>query len=79
MAKEAVANRMTSKKRKIVVKKDGPYLVTGGLFLEKEIIINDENGDALEWIDRSISPNQESNTRNYQRKRRNFYSNVNQK
>ncbi|MCW4026867.1 MAG: CDGSH iron-sulfur domain-containing protein, partial [Candidatus Bathyarchaeota archaeon] len=49
MAKGAVGKKMASEKRRIVVRKDGPYLVSGGLPLEKEIIINDEAGDALEW------------------------------
>jgi len=49
MAQGAVAKKMASERRKIVVSEDGPYLVSGGLPLEKEIILNDEAGDALEW------------------------------
>src|SRR3972149_596064 len=40
---------MPGVKRKVVVSKDGPYLVSGGLPLVKEVIINDSAGDALEW------------------------------
>lgn len=34
---------------KVVVSKNGPYIVTGGLSLGKEIIAVDENQDPLEW------------------------------
>jgi len=31
---------------KIKVTKNGPYIVSGGLLLAKEIIVSDENGDS---------------------------------
>jgi CDGSH-type Zn-finger protein len=41
---------VTSQPRKVTVSKDGPYIVTGGLPLAKEIIINDDNeGCPTEW------------------------------
>jgi len=38
-----------SKKPKVVVSKNGPYLVSGNLPLEKEIIISDEEGHSIQW------------------------------
>jgi CDGSH-type Zn-finger protein len=60
MAKGAVTKKMTSEKPRIVVSKDGPYLVSGGLPLEKEIILNDEAGDALEWGPKKVYPHRET-------------------
>jgi CDGSH-type Zn-finger protein len=51
---------MASEKRRIVVSKDGPYLVYGMLPLEKEIILNDEDGDALEWCVKKVYPLRET-------------------
>jgi CDGSH-type Zn-finger protein len=48
------------KKRIIVVSKDGPYLIFGGLPLEKEIILNDEAGDDLEWCLKKVYPLRET-------------------
>jgi CDGSH-type Zn-finger protein len=38
---------MKNIKRKIKVAKDGPYRISGGLALSKEIIVADENGDSI--------------------------------
>jgi CDGSH-type Zn-finger protein len=38
-----------NKNSKVIVSKDGPYLVSGGLPLEKEIIICDKDGNSAEW------------------------------
>ena len=40
-------NKVSSKTGKIMVSKDGPYLVSGALPLAKAEIVNDEAGDAL--------------------------------
>jgi CDGSH-type Zn-finger protein len=40
---------MDSKNGKIKVIKDGPYLVSGGLPLAKEVIVADENGDSKSY------------------------------
>ena len=37
------------KKGKIVVSKDGPYLISGNLPLEKEIITTDKEGEVCCW------------------------------
>ncbi len=47
--KTKIGNTMPNNKRKVIVSKNGPYLVSGGLPLVKEDIINDSAGDALEW------------------------------
>jgi CDGSH-type Zn-finger protein len=49
-----------NKKGKIVVSKDGPYLVSGSLPLQKEIIMPDEEGLSLDWKKREKYPQQES-------------------
>jgi len=41
--------KVSTKKEKIIVSKNGPYLVSGSLPLAKATIINDKAGDALEW------------------------------
>ncbi len=38
---------MENKKIKVKILKDGPYAVSGGLPLAKEVIISDENGDSV--------------------------------
>lgn len=38
---------MENKKGKIKITKNGPYLVSGDLLLEKEIIVSDKNGDSI--------------------------------
>lgn len=48
------------KKGKIVVSKDGPYLVSGNLPLEKEIITTDKEGEVCCWKKGKIYPVQES-------------------
>lgn len=53
---------MTEDRSKIKVTKDGPYLVSGSLPLQKEIIIADEDGDPLKWQELEKYPNQESYT-----------------
>jgi CDGSH-type Zn-finger protein len=45
---------------KVLIKKDGPYVVSGNLPLSKEIIITDRNGDPVEWRKGKQFPNQES-------------------
>jgi CDGSH-type Zn-finger protein len=35
--------------QKIIISKDGPYIVCGNLPLSKEIIVTDKNGDSSEW------------------------------
>ncbi|MCD1295038.1 iron-binding protein [Methanocella sp. CWC-04] len=45
---------------KVVVTKDGPYLVTGGLPLAKEIIVTDDHGVPLEWSKGEEFPVQET-------------------
>jgi len=36
-------------KKKVVITKNGPYLVLGNLLLEKEIIVSDREGYSVEW------------------------------
>ncbi len=48
------------KDKKIVVTKNGPYLVSGNLPLEKEIIIDDSDGNPDEWKEISEYPLKES-------------------
>jgi len=60
MTEDASAKKMASEKRRVVVSKNGPYLVSGGLPLEKEIIVNDESGDALEWCVEKVYPPRET-------------------
>ncbi len=47
-------------KKKIIVSKDGPYLVSGNLLLDRQIIKCDENGDAASWVDGGQFPDQEN-------------------
>jgi len=48
------------KKGKIIVSKNGPYLVSGNLPLEKEIIVPDEEGFSCEWKKGKKYPDQEN-------------------
>lgn len=41
---------MDDKKFKVVITKDGPYLVSGGFPLAKEIIKSDPEGNPVEWV-----------------------------
>jgi len=38
-------------KFKVVIEKDGPYAVSGGLPLSKEIIGTDKDGNSVKWLD----------------------------
>jgi CDGSH-type Zn-finger protein len=50
-----------AKKGKVIVAKDGPYLVSGGLPLAKEFIVNDENeGCPTEWAPGEKFPDREA-------------------
>lgn len=40
---------MASEKFKIIIEKNGPYVVSGGLPLSKEIIGTDKDGNSVEW------------------------------
>lgn len=40
---------MASRKFKVVIRKNGPYVVSSGLPLSKEIIGTDKNGNSVEW------------------------------
>jgi CDGSH-type Zn-finger protein len=60
MVKEAIIEKMASEKRRIIVSKNGPYLVSGSLPLVNEIILNDEAGDALEWCLKKVYPIRET-------------------
>ena len=44
-----MANKKKSKKYKVKVTENGPYLVTGGLSLSEEIIETDEDGISVGW------------------------------
>jgi CDGSH-type Zn-finger protein len=41
--------KASNKAEKIIVSRNGPYLVSGALPLAKAVIINDESGDAQKW------------------------------
>jgi CDGSH-type Zn-finger protein len=45
---------------KLLVERDGPYIVSGNLPLSKEIIITDRNGDPVEWHKDKPFPNRKS-------------------
>lgn len=34
---------------KVIIEKDGPYIISGNLPLEKEIIVSDNEGNSIEW------------------------------
>lgn len=51
---------MTSGTGKITILRHGPYRVTGGLPLKKEIIISDAEGTAVEWREGERYPLKES-------------------
>lgn len=40
---------MASENFKVKITKDGPYAVSGGLPLQKEIIGTDKDGNSVEW------------------------------
>ena len=44
---------------RVVILKDGPYVVTGGLPLEENVIVVDENGDAVTWAKGKTYPTRE--------------------
>ena len=46
--------------RKIIISKDGPYLVCGNLPLNKEIIVPDKNGDSSVWQKGEKYPDKET-------------------
>lgn len=46
--------------KKVTVSKDGPYMVSGGLPLAKDIIIPDSDGDPLKWVKGDDYPKQEA-------------------
>lgn len=48
------------KKGKIVVSKNGPYLVSGNLSLKKEIIDSDSEGFSCKWKDGEKYPDNET-------------------
>jgi CDGSH-type Zn-finger protein len=45
---------------KVSIKKDGPYLVSGGFPLKKEIIVSDEQGYSVGWKEGENFPKKES-------------------
>jgi CDGSH-type Zn-finger protein len=49
-----------AKNKKIKITKNGPYLVSGGLPLAKEIIVTDIKGTPIEWDKGASYPNQEN-------------------
>lgn len=49
-----------NQKQKIVVEKNGPYVVHGELSLAKEMIVPDEFGDPLRWEKGGTYPNQKN-------------------
>jgi len=51
---------MASEKLKVVIKKDGPYVVSGGLPLSKEIIGTDKEGNSVKWIKGEKYPDKET-------------------
>lgn len=52
--------KIPNKKQKIVVEKNGPYAVYGGLPLGKEMIIPDGFGDSLRWEKGGAYPQRKS-------------------
>jgi len=58
--KKNSAERLEKKEGKVVVTKNGPYLVSGNLPLAKEIIITDRKGDPVEWRMGGRYPRQEN-------------------
>jgi CDGSH-type Zn-finger protein len=53
-------NADTSKKSKIKVTKNGPYLVQGGVPVSEKIIVADDEGTALEWKEGRLLPQNET-------------------
>ena len=53
-------NEEGNSSRKVIVTKDGPYIVEGGIPLTKDIIVDDEDGVPREWEIRARFPEQES-------------------
>lgn len=55
------SHQQKAKTGKVIVTKDGPYMVSGGLPLAKEIIVNDENeGCPTEWAPGGKYPDRET-------------------
>ena len=55
------SHQQKTKTGKVIVTKDGPYMVSGGLPLAKEIIVNDENeGCPTEWAPGEKYPDRET-------------------
>ena len=50
----------TPKKARVVVSKNGPYLVTGSIRLSKQTIGTDAEGGSETWIESDAYPVQES-------------------
>ena len=50
----------TNPKQKIKVAKDGPYLVSGNVPLQKEIIKSDEAGNSIDWAKGGKMPEKET-------------------
>ena len=51
---------MPSEKFKVIIKKDGPYAVSGGLPLSKEIIGTDKDGNSVKWVKGEEYPKKET-------------------
>jgi hypothetical protein len=47
--KEGTENKAPNDKPKIKVSKNGPYLISGGIPLVKQIIGTNAEGDSCEW------------------------------
>ena len=60
MKKNKKSDENTEKNCKVVVSKNGPYLVSGSLPLSKEIIVCDHEGNPAEWKKGEKYPNQEN-------------------
>jgi CDGSH-type Zn-finger protein len=59
-SKKSSAEMEDKKIFKVKVTKDGPYLVSGGLPLSKEIIGTDKHGDSVEWKKGEAYPEKDS-------------------
>jgi len=51
---------MVAEDLRVKIKKDGPYIVSGGLPLMKEIIASDSEGNPVKWMPGERFPQQES-------------------
>ena len=47
-------------KAKVVISKNGPYLISGNLPLEKETIVSDNEGNSVRWQKGEKYPNKEN-------------------